>query len=286
MIFQDPLSSLNPVLTIGRQITEALETHKGMSAKRPSKRAIELLELVGIPSAAATRQRLSAPVQRRHAPARDDRDGAQLRAEPAHRGRADDRARRHDPGPDPGAAPPPPDRARDGRPAHHPRPRAWWPGFADRLAVMYAGRARRARARPRRSSPTRPTPTPSACCARCRAWTGRARRALTPIEGSPPDLASRPRGLPVRATLRLAARPAAGPTHPPLELAGGERLRGRRRSRGHEVACHNQPTRDEADRRPAADAPASSRPPPPAAVVEALVEAARRRRRARIERRR
>ena len=40
MIFQDPLSSLNPVLTIGRQITEALETHKGMAAQgRPSKRA-------------------------------------------------------------------------------------------------------------------------------------------------------------------------------------------------------------------------------------------------------
>ena len=34
MIFQDPLSSLNPVLTIGRQITEALETHKGMGTKR------------------------------------------------------------------------------------------------------------------------------------------------------------------------------------------------------------------------------------------------------------
>ena len=52
MIFQDPLSSLNPVLTIGRQITEALETHKGVGAKDAKKRAIELLELVGIPSAA------------------------------------------------------------------------------------------------------------------------------------------------------------------------------------------------------------------------------------------
>ncbi len=115
MIFQDPLSSLNPVLTIGRQITEALETHSGISEKEAQKRAIELLELVGIPERGQARQRLPAPVQRRDAPARDDRDGAQLRAEPAHRRRADDRARRHDPGPDPGAAAP------------APRPSSGWP---------------------------------------------------------------------------------------------------------------------------------------------------------------
>src|SRR6187200_1884821 len=53
MIFQDPLSSLNPVLTIGRQITEAIETHKGVGANAAKKRSIELLELVGIPSPAA-----------------------------------------------------------------------------------------------------------------------------------------------------------------------------------------------------------------------------------------
>ncbi len=53
MIFQDPLSSLNPVLTIGRQITEAIETHLGLSQRESKKRAIELLELVGIPGAAA-----------------------------------------------------------------------------------------------------------------------------------------------------------------------------------------------------------------------------------------
>ena len=51
MIFQDPLSSLNPVLTIGRQITEAIETHRNVSAKDARKRAVELLELVGIPGA-------------------------------------------------------------------------------------------------------------------------------------------------------------------------------------------------------------------------------------------
>ena len=51
MIFQDPLSSLNPVLTIGRQITESLENHLGLSGRPAEKRAVELLELVGIPNA-------------------------------------------------------------------------------------------------------------------------------------------------------------------------------------------------------------------------------------------
>ena len=51
MIFQDPMTSLNPVLTIGRQIGEALELHKGMSRDQARKRTIELLELVGIPAA-------------------------------------------------------------------------------------------------------------------------------------------------------------------------------------------------------------------------------------------
>ncbi len=51
MIFQDPMTSLNPVLTIGRQIGEAVELHKGMSRDQARKRTVELLELVGIPSA-------------------------------------------------------------------------------------------------------------------------------------------------------------------------------------------------------------------------------------------
>src|SRR4051794_12895101 len=51
MIFQDPMTSLNPVLTVGRQIREALETHFGSSRKDAHKRAVELLEQVGIPSA-------------------------------------------------------------------------------------------------------------------------------------------------------------------------------------------------------------------------------------------
>jgi oligopeptide transport system ATP-binding protein len=53
MIFQDPMTSLNPVLTIGRQIREALETHFDMARKAADARATELLDRVGIPQANA-----------------------------------------------------------------------------------------------------------------------------------------------------------------------------------------------------------------------------------------
>ncbi len=51
-IFQDPMTSLNPVFTVGFQIMEPLREHMGMSKSQARLRAIELLELVGIPSAA------------------------------------------------------------------------------------------------------------------------------------------------------------------------------------------------------------------------------------------
>jgi oligopeptide transport system ATP-binding protein len=51
MVFQDPMTSLNPVLTIGRQLREAIETHLGLDRKAAEARAVELLEQVGIPSA-------------------------------------------------------------------------------------------------------------------------------------------------------------------------------------------------------------------------------------------
>jgi oligopeptide transport system ATP-binding protein len=53
MIFQDPMTSLNPVLTIGRQIREALETHFRLNRKDAETRAAELVDRVGIPSARA-----------------------------------------------------------------------------------------------------------------------------------------------------------------------------------------------------------------------------------------
>jgi oligopeptide transport system ATP-binding protein len=51
MIFQDPMTSLNPVLNINRQIGETLELHLGMSKSQSRQRAIELLNMVGIPNA-------------------------------------------------------------------------------------------------------------------------------------------------------------------------------------------------------------------------------------------
>ncbi|MEL6308621.1 MAG: ABC transporter ATP-binding protein [Chloroflexota bacterium] len=51
MIFQDPMTSLNPVLKIGTQITESLKLHLGMTNNQARRRAAELLDLVGIPDA-------------------------------------------------------------------------------------------------------------------------------------------------------------------------------------------------------------------------------------------
>lgn len=51
MIFQDPLTSLNPVFTVGKQITESIKTHMHLSAKEANERAIMLLEKVGMPNA-------------------------------------------------------------------------------------------------------------------------------------------------------------------------------------------------------------------------------------------
>ena len=52
MVFQEPMTSLNPVLTIGRQLTEGLEIHMGMKADAARARAVELLGMVGIPDPA------------------------------------------------------------------------------------------------------------------------------------------------------------------------------------------------------------------------------------------
>lgn len=57
VVFQEPMTSLNPVMTIGKQLTEGIRLHMGLDKKQAMKRAEELLEMVGIPDA---RNRLDA----------------------------------------------------------------------------------------------------------------------------------------------------------------------------------------------------------------------------------
>jgi peptide/nickel transport system ATP-binding protein len=52
MIFQEPMTSLNPVLTVGRQIGETVQLHQGLNAAEAEKKAVEMLTLVGIPAPA------------------------------------------------------------------------------------------------------------------------------------------------------------------------------------------------------------------------------------------
>ena len=123
MVFQDPMSSLNPVLTICDQICEPLRLHQGLSRADARRRAIELLDLVRIPDAARRvdeyPHRLSGGMRQRVMIA----IAIACRAAPADRRRADHRARRDDPGADPRTAARSARRARHGGDADLARPR-------------------------------------------------------------------------------------------------------------------------------------------------------------------
>ena len=120
-IFQDPLTSLNPLYSVGHQLIETIQTHLPLSAGQAQGARDRTAEGGRHSRRRDAHRPLSAPVLRRHAPARGDRAGAVRRPAPDRRRRADDGARRLDPGADhraPEAAVP---RARHGGDAGHPR---------------------------------------------------------------------------------------------------------------------------------------------------------------------
>ena len=65
MIFQDSQSSLNPTKTIGEQVAEPVRLHRGASRREAHDRALEVLELVGLPQPKERLERLPAPALRR-----------------------------------------------------------------------------------------------------------------------------------------------------------------------------------------------------------------------------
>ena len=225
MVFQDPMTALNPVLKIGNQITEGLRYHLDLDRRTAQQNAVALLRSVGIPEperrlsqyphelSGGMRQRIMIAVALACGP------------QAAVRRRAHHGARRDRAGADPQPAGPPAARARHGDDPRHPRPRR-----RRRSGRRHRGHVRRPDrregARPPRCSPTCACRTPRPCC-------GRSPSSTSPAApGCRPSPAARPPGRPAPGA---AASPPAART--PRPAATPRRRRSSRASRATTYRC-------------------------------------------------
>ena len=111
MIFQEPMTSLNPVFSVGTQVAEAVMLHQGLSHAEAEAEALRMLELVRIPEAKQILKRYPHQLS----------GGMRQRVIPAYRRRTDDSARRDHSGADPPAHPAAAGRDGHGGHLHHPR---------------------------------------------------------------------------------------------------------------------------------------------------------------------
>ena len=201
MIFQEPMTSLNPAFTVGNQIAEQVRTHRKLSKAESWKVAVEMLERVEIPVAGGTGPGLSARLLRGHAPAGDDRHGALVLSQAADRRRAHDRPRRHHPGADRRAAPHPAARGGDGHDLRDPRPRGHRRRGRRRRRDVRRPDRRAHRGRPS-CSPGPVTPTPRRCSAPCPSSTPAGERAALHPRHRPATRPA-PRRVPLPSALLL-----------------------------------------------------------------------------------
>ena len=241
MIFQDPLSSLHPFYTIGKQLVEAVLVHQKVSKSEAYGQARDMLDRVGIPNperrikdyphnlSGGMRQRVMIAMALLNSPELLIADEPTTALDVTVQAQILDLLRR------------PAGRVRHRDHPDHPRPgRRRRHGRRRRRDVRRPGG--RARLGARTSTTARRCPTPGACWARCRGWTSTGASGCEPIPGQPPSLIRLPKGCVFRPRCpyhELVPGNRCDTDRPALEPVTPE----------HAVRCHLEP----AQRREIAD---------------------------------